>query len=122
MGIENHEANMRTGLQSKTLRCPKCHGLGGCLIANPKCPFCNGDGQYSVPSGAGHEQSVYGCTDAVARRDCSCRSWVICEHCLGIDAKGLVARIAYRYWENRGKPYGSAEGDWFRAEQELESI
>ncbi len=30
-----------------------------------------------------------------------------------------VARLAYRYWEERGKPLGTPEEDWFRAEQDL---
>lgn len=30
-----------------------------------------------------------------------------------------IARLAYSYWEARGRPYGSPEEDWFRAEEEL---
>jgi hypothetical protein len=30
-----------------------------------------------------------------------------------------IARLAYSYWEARGRPDGSAEEDWFRAEDEL---
>jgi len=30
-----------------------------------------------------------------------------------------IARLAYAYWEERGKPLGSAEEDWVRAEGEL---
>ena len=30
-----------------------------------------------------------------------------------------IARLAYAYWEERGKPLGSAEADWVRAEDEL---
>jgi hypothetical protein len=30
-----------------------------------------------------------------------------------------IARRAYSYWEQRGRPEGSPEVDWFRAEQEL---
>ena len=30
-----------------------------------------------------------------------------------------IARLAYSYWEARGCQDGSAEEDWFRAEQEL---
>ena len=30
-----------------------------------------------------------------------------------------VARLAYRFWEERGRPFGSPEVDWRRAEQEL---
>jgi hypothetical protein len=32
---------------------------------------------------------------------------------------GEIAVLAYSYWEARGGQYGSAEEDWFRAEQEL---
>lgn len=28
---------------------------------------------------------------------------------------------AYQLWEERGRPWGSPEADWFAAEQELES-
>ena len=31
----------------------------------------------------------------------------------------LIAELAYRYWEDRGRPWGSSEEDWFRAEHEL---
>jgi len=30
-----------------------------------------------------------------------------------------VARLAYHYWEGRGRPLGSPEEDWFRAEQAI---
>ena len=30
-----------------------------------------------------------------------------------------IAALAYQYWENRGKPVGSPEEDWLRAEQDL---
>ena len=30
-----------------------------------------------------------------------------------------VAELAYLYWEARGRPDGSSEEDWFRAEEEL---
>jgi len=30
-----------------------------------------------------------------------------------------IARLAYSYWEARGGNGGSAEEDWYRAEQEL---
>jgi Protein of unknown function (DUF2934) len=30
-----------------------------------------------------------------------------------------VARLAYSYWESRGRHGGSPEADWLRAEQEL---
>ena len=30
-----------------------------------------------------------------------------------------IARLAYSYWEERGCPHGSADEDWYRAEEEL---
>jgi len=30
-----------------------------------------------------------------------------------------IARLAYAYWEARGRPDGSSEEDWFRAEAEI---
>ncbi len=30
-----------------------------------------------------------------------------------------IAQLAYQYWEARGRPLGSPEDDWFRAEQEV---
>jgi Protein of unknown function (DUF2934) len=30
-----------------------------------------------------------------------------------------VEKLAYQFWEQRGRPLGSSEEDWFRAEQEL---
>ena len=30
-----------------------------------------------------------------------------------------VAVLAYKYWEERGRPEGSDQEDWFRAESEL---
>lgn len=30
-----------------------------------------------------------------------------------------VARLAHRYWKERGGAHGSHEDDWYRAEQEL---
>jgi hypothetical protein len=32
-----------------------------------------------------------------------------------------VSELAYRYWEGRGRPIGSAEDDWFCAEHEIAS-
>jgi DUF2934 family protein len=32
-----------------------------------------------------------------------------------------IARLAYAYWEARGREGGSPEEDWFRAERELTS-
>jgi hypothetical protein len=30
-----------------------------------------------------------------------------------------IARLAYTYWEARGRQHGSHEEDWYRAEREL---
>ena len=30
-----------------------------------------------------------------------------------------IELLAYRYWEERGRPFGSPEIDWFRAENDL---
>jgi hypothetical protein len=30
-----------------------------------------------------------------------------------------IARLAYSYWEARGRQHGSPNEDWFRAEREL---
>jgi len=30
-----------------------------------------------------------------------------------------VAQLAFQYWEARGRPLGSPEEDWFRAEQDV---
>jgi hypothetical protein len=32
-----------------------------------------------------------------------------------------IARLAYFYWQERGRPSGTGEEDWFRAEQEVRS-
>jgi hypothetical protein len=32
-----------------------------------------------------------------------------------------VAKLAYRLWEERGRPIGSPEVDWHRAEREMET-
>jgi hypothetical protein len=37
----------------------------------------------------------------------------------GDDWRKEVARYAYELWEKRGRPFGSPEVDWFRAEEEL---
>jgi hypothetical protein len=34
-------------------------------------------------------------------------------------SRETVERLAYEYWSNRGCPEGSAEEDWFQAEQAL---
>jgi hypothetical protein len=30
-----------------------------------------------------------------------------------------IAQLAYHYWEERGRPFGSPEVDWFRAAEEM---
>ncbi len=37
------------------------------------------------------------------------------------DLPELTARLAYEYWERRGRPLGSPEVDWFAAEKALAS-
>jgi hypothetical protein len=37
------------------------------------------------------------------------------------DDHELTARLAYRLWEERGRPLGSPEVDWFAAEKALAS-
>ncbi len=32
-----------------------------------------------------------------------------------------VAKLAYRFWEERGRAMGSPEADWYRAEGEVET-
>jgi hypothetical protein len=32
-----------------------------------------------------------------------------------------VARLAYRFWEERGRPLGSPEVDWYQAKREIEA-
>jgi len=32
-----------------------------------------------------------------------------------------VARLAYHYWQERGRPEGCGDEDWFRAEHDLAS-
>ena len=34
---------------------------------------------------------------------------------------GEITRLAYFYWEARGRAHGSPEDDWYRAEQELQA-
>ena len=33
--------------------------------------------------------------------------------------RAQIEKLAYQFWEERGKPLGSSEEDWFQAEQEL---
>lgn len=30
-----------------------------------------------------------------------------------------IAMLAYGYWERRGRPFGTPDVDWYRAEEEL---
>jgi len=30
-----------------------------------------------------------------------------------------IEKLAYRFWEERGRPFGSPEVDWFKAEREF---
>ena len=41
---------------------------------------------------------------------------------LGEDRHQFVARLAYKYWQERGRTLGSPEADWFRAEQAVYSL
>ena len=36
---------------------------------------------------------------------------------LGESRHEFVAKLAYKLWEQRGRPFGSPEVDWFAAEQ-----
>lgn len=40
---------------------------------------------------------------------------------LGQDRHEFVAKLAYTLWEERGRPFGSPEVDWFAAEQAVYS-
>jgi len=40
---------------------------------------------------------------------------------LGETRHEFVAKLAYQYWEERGRPFGSPEADWFRAERAVYS-
>lgn len=37
------------------------------------------------------------------------------------DRHEFVARLAYKFWEERGRPFGSPEVDWFAAERAVYS-
>lgn len=37
------------------------------------------------------------------------------------DAQHVTAKLAYQLWEERGRPFGSPEVDWFAAEKALAS-
>ncbi len=36
---------------------------------------------------------------------------------LGENRHEFVAKLAYKFWEQRGRPFGSPEVDWFAAEE-----
>ncbi len=38
---------------------------------------------------------------------------------LGEDRHEFVAKLAYKLWEERGRPFGSPEVDWLAAEQAI---
>ncbi len=40
---------------------------------------------------------------------------------LGEDRHEFVAKLAYKFWEERGHPLGSPEADWFAAERAVYS-
>lgn len=40
---------------------------------------------------------------------------------LGEDRHEFVAKLAYKLWEERGRPFGSPEVDWFAAERTVYS-
>lgn len=37
-------------------------------------------------------------------------------------AQDRLAKLAYSYWEARGRPFGSPEEDWFKAVRVLERM
>jgi hypothetical protein len=39
----------------------------------------------------------------------------------GEDRHEFVAKLAYKFWEQRGRPFGSPEVDWFAAERAVYS-
>jgi hypothetical protein len=38
---------------------------------------------------------------------------------LGEDRHEFVAKLAYKFWEERGRPFGSPEVDWAAAERTM---
>jgi hypothetical protein len=58
-----------------------------------------------------------------AGRITQCGSALTAERGGAMDDHGYedVAKLAYRFWEDRGRPMGSPEVDWYRAEQEVEA-
>jgi hypothetical protein len=45
----------------------------------------------------------------------------LCTDYLGEDRHELVAKVAYKLWEERGRPFGSPDVDWFAAERDVYS-
>ena len=43
------------------------------------------------------------------------------ECAMSVPSDEEVARKAYALWENRGKPFGSPDEDWYKAQKELGS-
>jgi hypothetical protein len=41
---------------------------------------------------------------------------------LGEDRHEFVAKLAYQYWEARGRPFGSPEVDWYGAERAVYAL
>jgi hypothetical protein len=41
-------------------------------------------------------------------------------HQLSNSQREEIEKLAYRIWEERGRPLGSPDEDWFRAERELQ--
>ena len=60
--------------------------------------------------------------DQQSRRDVSLSSTspYIAELMTIPDVNEAIAKLAYAHWEARGRPEGSPEEDWFRAERELQ--
>ncbi len=40
-------------------------------------------------------------------------------HSAHVSQHDEVESLAYKFWEERGAPFGTPEVDWFRAEEEL---
>ncbi len=36
-----------------------------------------------------------------------------------VSSRERIALLAYKYWEERGRPAGSDQEDWYRAEREI---
>ncbi len=40
-------------------------------------------------------------------------------HQLSNEQREQIEKLAYQMWEGRGRPMGSPDDDWFRAEEEV---